>query len=79
VKDVGKKNKLLKTKEMNGEKFTTKEIGVEKGVIYGIPTYITNQEMLENIRGGKVSNVRRLVCSMAKNKQTNKLCGIINK
>jgi len=32
---------------------------------------ITNQEMLENIRGGKVSNVRRLVCSMAK-KKTNK-------
>jgi len=31
VKDVGEKNKLLKTKEINGEKFTTKEIGVEKG------------------------------------------------
>ncbi len=63
VKDIGQKNKLLKIKEMNGEKITPKEIGVEngeKGVIYGIPTYITTDEMHENIRGGKVINVRRL-------------------
>ncbi len=48
---------------MNGEKITPKEIGVENGekrVIYGFPTYITTDEMHENIRGGKVINVRRL-------------------
>lgn len=32
----------------------------EKGVIYGIPTYISTDEMQENIKGGKVINVRRL-------------------
>lgn len=63
VKDVGQKNKLLKMKELNGEKITTKEIGVakvEKGVMYGIPTYIITDEIHENIKGGKVVNVRRL-------------------
>ncbi len=54
VKDVGHK-KLLKIKEMNGQKITSKEIGVEKGVIYGIPTYIITDDIHENIRGGKVT------------------------
>ncbi len=52
VKDDGQKNKLLKMKEMNGEKMTTKEIGVakvEKGVIYGIPTY-TVYPLMESMK-----------------------------
>ncbi len=44
---------------MNGQKITSKEIRVEKGVIYGIPTYIITDDIHENIRGGKVT-VRRL-------------------
>lgn len=63
VKDIAQRNKLLGIKEMNGEKVTSREIGVaknEKGVIAGVPTHISNEEIEKNIIGGKVINVRRL-------------------
>nr|XP_055046932.1 uncharacterized protein LOC129432503 [Misgurnus anguillicaudatus] len=63
VKDVAQRNRLLKLKDLNGEKISAREIGINsnvKGVIVGIPLDITMEEIKENVRGGKVINARRL-------------------
>lgn len=64
VKDVTQRNKLIGLKEINDERVTAREVGVTnmiRGVIFGIPLDITMEEITGNMKGGKITNAKRLI------------------